>query len=149
MKMIIASGFFNPLTVGHINYLKAAKTMGDYLWVIVNNDEQVKLKGSIPFMDELERCNIIGELKPTYSAVIASDMDLSVSETIGDLAEINEKFFHYECIFANGGDVKEEDVREREVCEKYGIKIVCGVGGSKIQSSSSLLKKVIDKYAKL
>ena len=32
------SGFFNPLHGGHIDMIEEARTMGDYLIVIVNND---------------------------------------------------------------------------------------------------------------
>ncbi len=44
---------------GHIKSLQASKKMGDILVVIVNNDEQVKIKGSLAFMPEKERLEII------------------------------------------------------------------------------------------
>ena len=53
-KVIITSGFFNPIHKGHINLFKEAKELGDFLVIIVNNDEQVKIKNSISFMDEKE-----------------------------------------------------------------------------------------------
>ncbi|MDP1689898.1 MAG: adenylyltransferase/cytidyltransferase family protein, partial [bacterium] len=40
-KIIITSGYFNPIHIGHINLFREAKKMGDVLVVIVNNDEQV------------------------------------------------------------------------------------------------------------
>ena len=43
-KIIIVSGYFNPLHKGHIEYFKNAKNYGDVLFVIVNNDYQRKLK---------------------------------------------------------------------------------------------------------
>ena len=45
-KIIIVSGYFNPLHKGHIEYFKNAKSLGDKLIVIVNNDNQRKLKDS-------------------------------------------------------------------------------------------------------
>ena len=45
-KLIIVSGYFNPLHKGHIEYFKSAKSIGDFLIVIVNNDLQRQLKGS-------------------------------------------------------------------------------------------------------
>ena len=39
MKIIVASGGFDPLHTGHIDYLKAAKSFGDYLIVALNSDE--------------------------------------------------------------------------------------------------------------
>ena len=61
--LVIASGYFNPIHRGHIEYLKRSKELGDSLMVIINNDMQVGLKGSKPFQDELERKDIIDALK--------------------------------------------------------------------------------------
>ena len=40
-ELIVAvSGYFDPLHVGHLEYFKLAKQLGDKLYVIVNNDVQ-------------------------------------------------------------------------------------------------------------
>jgi D-beta-D-heptose 7-phosphate kinase/D-beta-D-heptose 1-phosphate adenosyltransferase len=45
-------------------------------------------------------------------------------------------------IFANGGDRKEDNIPEYEVCERLGIEMVFNVGaGGKVQSSSWLIEK--------
>ena len=41
-RVIIISGYFNPLHSGHLDYIESAKEKGDYLIVIVNNDKQKK-----------------------------------------------------------------------------------------------------------
>ena len=61
-KLIIVSGYFNPLHKGHIEYFKLSKKIGDFLLVIINNDNQRKLKGSKKFMDQDEREIIISNL---------------------------------------------------------------------------------------
>ena len=43
-KAVIVSGYFNPLHKGHIEYFKLAKSHGDLLFVIVNNDLQREKK---------------------------------------------------------------------------------------------------------
>jgi len=129
--VVAASGYFNPLHLGHIMYLEAAKRLGTKLVVIVNNDKQVKLKGSFPFMNEKERAAIVADLKPVDEVVIAIDEDMTVSKTLEMIKPD---------IFANGGDVTEENFREREVCERIGCKPLFGVGGAKIQSSSRLIQ---------
>lgn len=130
--IVCASGYFNPAHIGHIRYLQAAKSLGTHLVVIVNNDLQVKLKGSIPFMNEDERLEIIQSLRCVDSAVLSIDKDRTVSKTL-ELVQPH--------IFANGGDVAFEDCREASVCDRLGIYMVFGVGGSeKLQSSSNLLK---------
>ena len=41
---VAVSGYFDPIHVGHLEYLKMAKELGDSLVVIVNNNNQCKLK---------------------------------------------------------------------------------------------------------
>ena len=53
--LVIASGYFNPVHRGHIDYLTQSKELGDKLFVIVNNDAQREMKGSKEFMNEDER----------------------------------------------------------------------------------------------
>ena len=55
MKKVCISGYFDPLHVGHIEYINKAKKLGDYLVVIVNNNLQCKLKKGKFFMDENDR----------------------------------------------------------------------------------------------
>ena len=62
-KGIIVSGYFNPLHVGHIEYFKESKKLGDKLFVIVNNDIQRSLKKSKEFMLQEERVTIVNELR--------------------------------------------------------------------------------------
>ena len=81
-KGIIVSGYFNPLHKGHIELFHSAKSKGDELFVIVNNDYQRKLKGSKEFMLEEERCLIIKELSVTDIVVLSIDNDRTVIKTL-------------------------------------------------------------------
>ena len=81
-RVIVVSGYFNPIHSGHLDYLEEARKRGDYLIVIVNNDEQVKMKGSDPFMDELERLRIVRALRCVDKAVVAIDEDGTVCQSI-------------------------------------------------------------------
>ena len=36
--LVIVSGYFNPLHEGHLEYLNRSKALGDFLFVIINND---------------------------------------------------------------------------------------------------------------
>ena len=129
-KIVCASGYFNPLHRGHISYLNEAKKLGDYLIVIVNNDFQIGLKGSKRFMDEKERCIIVNNLKCVDEVRLSVDMDETVCKSL-ELIKPN--------IFAKGGDSTIDNIPERKICEKIGIKMVFNVGEDKIQSSSNLL----------
>ena len=43
--------------------------------------------------------------------------------------------------FANGGDRKSDNTPEMDVCEELGIEMFWNVGGGKIQSSSTLVRR--------
>ena len=128
---VCISGYFNPLHVGHINYITEAAKLGDSLTVIVNNDNQVRVKGSKPFMSDWDRAKIVENIKGVTRAVIAIDQDGSVCETLDYLKP---------SIFANGGDRFEDNIPETEVCERHRIKMLFNVGGEKVRSSSDILK---------
>lgn len=141
-KVVITSGYFNPLHIGHINLIRDAKKLGDFLVVIVNNDEQVKIKGSVPFMPESERIEIVKAIKYVDEVFLSIDKDTGRQDKT--LIFLSEKYKGNEIIFAKGGDSTMENV-EADTCKKLGIKIVLDVGGGKIQSSSWLLKNVTNK----
>ncbi len=138
LKAVIVSGYFNPLHKGHIDYFRKAKSKGDKLFVIVNNDFQRELKGSKYFMVEDERVLIINELEITDIVFLSIDKNKSVSKTLNYIfMKYSDK---YELFFANGGDQSNQTIPEISVCEKLGIRLIDGLG-SKIQSSSWLLKR--------
>lgn len=140
--LVIASGYFNPLHKGHIEYLNRSKAIGDFLFVIVNNDKQREMKGSKPFMNEDERLLIISNIKAVDDAMVSIDKsNRLVEHSIQKIYdEIGSKFD--KIIFTNGGDVIEETVGEWAICKQLGIELVFELG-NKIQSSSSLLKNQI------
>lgn len=131
---MITSGYFNPLHKGHVRLINEARKIGDELVVIVNNDEQVKLKGSFPFMDEKERVEIVSALRAIDRVVLSVDKDKTVCRTL-------EWIRPRPTIFAKGGDSTSKNIPEMAICNLYGIKIALGVGGDKIQSSSWLINK--------
>lgn len=132
--IVAVSGYFNPVHIGHIRLFEAAKKIGTKLVVIVNNDKQVKLKGSVLFMDEMERIRIISALAMVDNVILAIDRDRTVCETL--------KLIKPD-IFANGGDRTRNNIPEDAICKELGIKMIFNVGGEKTQSSSWLLKKAL------
>jgi cytidyltransferase-like protein len=138
-KIIITSGYFNPLHIGHINLMSEAKNLGDFLIVIVNNDEQVKMKGSVPFMSQEERLEIIKNLKFVDQVFLSVDKNRTVAESLKAVAKMNSGA---EFAFAKGGDRNTGNLPEEETkaCDEFNIQIINDVGGGKVQSSSWLIK---------
>ena len=127
-KIVAVSGYFDPIHVGHIEYLELAKKIGDYLIVIVNNDFQASLKKGKSFMNENDRAEIVSALKCVDEVFLSIDKDSSVCKSLEHLKPD---------IFANGGDRKLDEIPETSVMKKYNVKMVHGLG-KKIRSSSDL-----------
>ena len=138
LKAIIVSGYFNPLHKGHLELFGKAKTKGDKLWVIINNDLQRELKGSKAFMEEDERIIIVKAIGIVDKALISIDKDKTQCETLRFLEK--EYGAEYDLFFANGGDQNNNSIPEATVCKEKGIGLIEGLG-DKVQSSSWLLKK--------
>ena len=125
---VAVSGYFDPIHIGHLEYLKMAKDLGDYLIVIVNNDYQSNLKKGKSFMNELDRIEIVKALKLVDEVFFSIDKDRTVCKSLEKLKPD---------IFANGGDRSTEEIPEAEVCVNFNIKMIDGLG-DKIRSSSEL-----------
>ena len=138
LKLIIVSGYFNPLHKGHLELFQRAKAVGDQLFVIVNSDLQRELKGSKEFMEEDERLSIVSAIGVVDKALISIDKDETQCATLRDLADKYSS--EYELYFANGGDQNNDLIPEGPICKEKGISLLEGLG-DKIQSSSWLLKK--------
>ena len=126
MKVVVVSGYFDPIHVGHLELMEKAKSLGDKLVVIVNNDKQVNMKrGKDPFMNQDDRKKLIESIKHVDEAFISVDEDRSVCASLRAIKPD---------IFANGGDRHQGEVPETSVCKELGIEMVDSQG-QKIASS--------------
>ena len=141
MKVVIVSGFFNPLHGGHLDMIEAAALMGDKLIVIVNNDVQQVIKKGKVILNEQNRARLLGALRVVDDAVISIDEDPTVIKTLQMIAiqHPDDKL-----VFANGGDrASEKEVPETKVCNDYGIEMLFGVGGTDKADSSTRINQAL------
>ncbi len=143
--LVITSGYFNPIGPHHLNYLEASKGLSDHLIVIVNNDKQVALKQSIPFYNQDERLRLVKSLRCVTDAVISTDSGRSIAKSLEKIV-FQARDGYNRIIFANGGDQVVGDSEEAEICKKYGVQMMFGVGGEKTGSSSDYLKNAVLQY---
>lgn len=136
-SIVVVSGYFNPIHLGHVRLLEAASRLGDKLIVIVNNDVQQRLKKGKVIMEESERLEVVRAIRWVDEALVAIDQDPSIVRTLEKIAVDHPEA---SLCFANGGDRQSmADVPEAAVCEKYGIEMRFGVGGNdKVNSSSNI-----------
>lgn len=146
MKIVIVSGFFNPLHGGHLDLIETAARMGDKLIVIVNNDiQQMTKKGTI-ILPEQNRARVMRALKYVDEVVIAIDKEDPKYPVTDTLAMIADKYPNDELIFCNGGDRVDPDAipgPEAEMCRKKGITMVFGIGGTEKADSSTRINQAL------
>jgi len=145
-KIVMVSGGFDPVHIGHVRLFNEAKKLGDELVVVINNDNWLKLKKGYVFMPEHERKEIIEAFEAVDKVILSSHKkntkDISISK---DLRKLRPH------VFAKGGDRHIGNIPTPEVlvCQEIDCEIVNDVGwGGKVQSSSDLVKKAKEKEQK-
>lgn len=132
-KIVLITGGFDPIHSGHIEYIKAAKKLGDYLIVGLNSDEWLKRKKGRSFMPWSERAAILSELKSVGRVINFDDSDNTAKDAIKKVRSI---FADNKLIFANGGDRTQNNIPEMDYADS-SIEFVFGVGGDDKKNSSS------------
>ena len=138
-KIVVVSGGFDPIHVGHLRMMKEAAEHGK-LTVVINSDAWLKRKKGYVFMPWEERAELISALSCVDKVIEAKDDDRTVCETLKELRPD---------IFANGGDRGVNTTPEAKLCEELGIELMWNIGGGKVRSSSNLVKEISIKKSKL
>ena len=147
MKLVIVSGYFNPLHGGHLDMMEAAAKLGDRLLVVVNNDKQQLLKKGKIILEQENRYRLINALRVVDEVVLSIDTAPPVIDTLEVIARTHP---YDELIFANGGDrSNDKEIPETEICKKYGIRLVFGVGSHDVikRDSSTRINQALGKEA--
>lgn len=140
-SLAIVSGYFNPLHVGHLRMITAARGLADRLLVIVNNDRQQLAKSGRIICPLDDRMEIVAALAVVDEVVPAVDDDASVNAS---LAQVRAAYPGCRLIFANGGDRSEPSaVAEYDTCSRLGIEVVLGVGGTEKADASSRINRAL------
>lgn len=139
---VAVSGGFDPIHIGHVRMLKAAKKLGDMLVVILNNDNWLRDKKAFAFMPEKERVELLKSF-PFVDKVVLTQHE--PGEYHRDKSVARELRRLKPAIFANGGDRFAENIPEAIVCKQIGIVMKFNVGkGGKVQSSSWMIREAVN-----
>jgi rfaE bifunctional protein nucleotidyltransferase chain/domain len=136
-KVVFTNGCFDILHVGHIRYLRKARSLGDLLVVGLNTDRSVRqIKGEKrPIVPQNERAEVLAALEFVDYVVFFDEPDPFV---------LIEKV--RPTILVKGADWPKDKIIGRDVVEKAGgrvvrIPLVPGV------SSTGVIEKIIQVYA--
>ena len=78
MKKVITYGTFDLFHIGHLNLLKRAKALGDYLIVAVSSDDfNLREKGKVCQIKDVDRMEIVKAIR-YVDEVILDDVDVFV-----------------------------------------------------------------------
>jgi|TARA_B110000977_G_scaffold102687_1_gene134189 cytidyltransferase-like protein len=135
MITVVATGGFDPIHTGHINYLEDAATAGARLVVGVNSDAWLIRKKDRAFMPFEERAAIVQAMGCVDEVIAFDDSD---GTAIDCLEQVKKLYPLDTIVFANGGDRTSENIPEMAV---EGVEFDFGVGGTNKKNSSSWILK--------
>ena len=130
MKKVITYGTYDLLHVGHINLLRRARELGDYLVVVVSSDEFNAIKGKkayYSFEDRkkiLESIRYVDEVLPEYTW----------EQKIDDVVKNNID------VFVMGDDWAGKFDFLKDYCEVVYLPRTEGISTSKIKEDLGLSK---------
>jgi FAD synthetase len=143
-KVVLASGVFDLLHLGHVKFLEEAKKAcgkGAELIVIVARDATVeKRKGKKPVMPENQRRALVESLKVVDEAILGYE-EFSIGKVI-------EKIKPDIIVVGHDQDGMEKTVRKYVEENRLPIKIVKigKFGEDELDSSSKIKQKIIEHY---
>lgn len=123
MKKVITYGTFDLLHTGHINILRRAKELGDYLIVAVSTDEFNTLKHKEAYHSFEERKQILEAIKYVDEVIGENDWDQKVEDV---------KKYSVDT-FVMGNDWEGEFDFLKEYCEVIYLPRTSGVSTTKIK----------------
>lgn len=131
MKKVITYGTFDLLHWGHINLLKRAKDLGDYLIVAVSSDEFNKLKNKKSYHSYENRKMILEAVR--YVDEVIPEYDWG--QKVIDIREHNVD------VFVMGDDWKGKFDFLEGYCEIVYLPRTIGISTSKIKKELTLIAR--------
>jgi FAD synthetase len=143
-KVVLASGAFDLLHLGHVKYLEEAKKAGgkgSKLIVIVATDSTVeKSKGRKPVMPEEQRRALVESLKVVDKAILGHE--------VFDMSKVIDEIKPDVIALGYDQDNIEAKVRKTVADKDWGIKVVRirKFGKTDLNSSLKIKRKVTELY---
>lgn len=136
-RVVFTNGVFDILHRGHVEYLNAAKNLGDVLIVGVNSDASVvRLKGPLrPIVREADRAFIISQLA-SVDAVCVFDEDTPIDLITAVVPDVLVK----------GADYAPENIVGKDVVEQSGGTVQT-IEFVPERSTTSIVDTIVSRFA--
>ncbi|MFA8440086.1 glycerol-3-phosphate cytidylyltransferase [Pueribacillus sp. YX66] len=123
MKKVITYGTFDLLHIGHINILRRAKELGDYLIVAISSDEFNALKGKKAYYTFEQRKAILEAIRYVDEVIPEHTWEQKVQDVVN----------HNIDVFVMGDDWEGEFDFLKEYCEVVYLPRTVGISTTKIK----------------
>ena len=130
MKKVITYGTYDLLHVGHINLLRRAKELGDYLIVVLSSDEFNAIKGKKAYHSYEDRKIILEAIKYVDEVLPEYTWEQKIDDVVNNNVDI----------FVMGDDWKGKFDFLKDYCEVVYLPRTEGISTSKIKQDLGLGK---------
>jgi len=136
---VITYGTFDLLHIGHINFLKRAKALGDYLVVGISTDSFNKIKGKKTIIPYEERVEIVKSLKFVGEIIPEKNWE----------QKINDIKSHKIDIFTIGDDWKGKFDFLKEYCDVVYLERTKGISSTYLKEELNKLNTIYEFFYKI
>ena len=124
MKKVITYGTFDLFHVGHLNLLRRAKELGDYLIVAVSSDAFNALKGKKAYHPIEDRVKILEAIEYVDEVIIEESWNQKIDDVLSNNVDV----------FVMGDDWKGEFDYLKDYCEVVYLPRTKGISTTKIKA---------------
>lgn len=124
MKKVITYGTYDLLHIGHINLLRRAKELGDYLLVVLSTDEFNAIKHKTAYHSYEDRKGILEAIRYVDEVIPETCWEQKISDVVDNQIDV----------FVMGDDWEGQFDFLKEYCEVVYLPRTDGISTTKIKS---------------
>lgn len=138
LKKILTYGTYDLLHPGHINLLRRAKSLGDYLIVGISTDEFNAIKGKAAYYSYEDRKMVLEAVRYVDKVIPENDWDQKIKDVVENNVDV----------FVMGNDWEGKFDFLKDYCEVVYLPRTVGISTTKIKSDFSLQNDIDKTYGK-
>lgn len=131
MKKVITYGTYDLLHVGHINLLRRARELGDYLVVVLSSDEFNAIKHKTAYHPYEDRKVILEAIKYVDEVIPEYTWEQKIQDVVDNKIDV----------FVMGDDWKGQFDFLKEYCEVVYLPRTDGISTTKIKTDLNMSQK--------